>query len=110
MFLYRDHDHISSHQPTTQQRLGVHDRSRSSDHGSGSGTKSANAKKNKQFNGYQTIISSDIHQYGGEYLVQSRGSGSSSSGGVNAGRVHASSLIVSEDLVRSNQLKKTRMR
>ena len=66
---------------------------------------SSSSSSNKQFNGYQTIINSEIRQYGGQYLLQSSGGSKGSSSGVKAGRGNAS-LVVSEDLVRSNQLKR----
>ena len=118
LFLYRNHDDDGdddddddddgvnySHHPSSQNRRGVDDMSY---------TGSAKKKKsgNKQFNGYQTIMNSEIRQYGGQYLLQSSNhSNSSSNGGSKGGsgvkaRRGNASLVVSEDLVRSNQIKR----
>ena len=111
LFLYRNHDDDGdddddddgvnySHHPSSQNRRGVDDMSY---------TGSAKKKSgNKQFNGYQTIMNSEIRQYGGQYLLQSSNhSNSSSKGGSGVkARTGNASLVVSEDLVRSNQIKR----
>jgi hypothetical protein len=120
LFLYRNHDNDGddddddddgdvnySHHPSSKHRRGVDDMSYTGSSKSGSAKKKSG---NKQFNGYQTIINSDIRQYGGQYLLQSSnhssGSGGSKGGsGMKARRGNAS-LVVSEDLVRSNQIKR----
>ena len=128
LFLYRNHDNDDSdddddddddavnysHHPSSKHRRGVDDMSYTGSSKSGSAKKKSG---NKQFNGYQTIMNSEIRQYGGQYLLQSsnhsnsssNGSGSSSGSkggsGMKARRGNAS-LVVSEDLVRSNQIKR----
>ena len=117
LFLYRNHDDDGDddddddgvnyyHHSSSQNRREVDDMSY---------TGSAKKKKksgNKQFNGYQTIMNSEIRQYGGQYLLQSSNhsncssnGGSKGGSGVKAMRGNAS-LVVSEDLVRSNQIKR----
>jgi len=119
LFLYRNHDNDDSdddddggnysHHPSSQNRRRVDDMSYTYTGSSKSGS------GNKQFNGYQTIMNSEIRQYGGQYLLQSSNhsnhSSSSSSGGSKGGsgmkaRRGNASLVVSEDLVRSNQIKR----
>jgi len=120
LFLYRNHDNDDddddydggnySHHSSSQNRRGVDDMSYTGSSKSGSAKKKSG---NKQFNGYQTIMNSEIRQYGGQYLLQSSNhsnSSNSSSGnkggsGMKARRGNAS-LVVSEDLVRSNQIKR----
>ena len=118
LFLYRNHDDDGdddddddddgvnySHHSSSQNRKGVDDMSYAGSSKSGSAKKKSG---NKQFNGYQTIMNSEIRQYGGQYLLQSSNHSNSSSkggSGVKARRGNAS-LVVSEDLVRSNQIKR----
>ena len=120
LFLYRNHDDDGdddddddgvnySHHPSSQNRKGVDDMSYTGSSKSGSAKKKSG---NKQFNGYQTIMNSEIRQYGGQYLLQSSNHSYSSSNGSSKGgsgvkaRRGNASLVVSEDLVRSNQIKR----
>jgi len=106
LFLYRDRDQqLPSNNTHHQKASSSRDRVNSSN----SGVSLSSAKNNKQFNGYQTIVNSDLRQYGGQYMIQSSSSSSHGGSGRKATRglsTPSSSFVVSEDLVQSNQLKR----